>query len=88
MNNKQSEIRVTALAQADRADWEALYHGYAVFYKVPMDDRILDTVWGWIHDADNFFRFARQGCCGLCARPDALSANAITVARGTGRLSG
>lgn len=55
MNNKQSEIRVTPLAQADRADWEALYHGYAVYYKVPMDDRILDTVWGWIHDADNPF---------------------------------
>ena len=55
MNIKQSEIKVTALAQTDRADWEALYHGYAVFYKVPMDDRILQTVWGWIHDADNSF---------------------------------
>ena len=47
MNNKQSEIRVTALMQADRADWEALYRGYAVFYKVRMDDRFLVTVWGW-----------------------------------------
>ena len=55
MNNKQSEIKVTALAQTDRADWEVLYRGYAVFYKVPMDDRILDTVWDWIHDTDNPF---------------------------------
>jgi ribosomal protein S18 acetylase RimI-like enzyme len=55
MNDRKSEIKVTALIQADRADWETLYHGYAVFYKVPMDDRILDTVWGWIHDSDNAF---------------------------------
>ena len=55
MKDRNSEIKVTALVQADRADWEALYHGYAVFYKVAMDDRILDTVWGWIHDGDNPF---------------------------------
>jgi hypothetical protein len=27
MSDKKSEINVTALAQSDRADWKALYHG-------------------------------------------------------------
>jgi len=40
---------------ADRADWEVLYHGYAEFYQVPMNDEILDTVWSWIHDDNNPF---------------------------------
>ena len=31
MNAGKPGIKVTALAQADRADWETLYHGYAVF---------------------------------------------------------
>jgi ribosomal protein S18 acetylase RimI-like enzyme len=55
MKLNRSEIKVTALAIADRADWEVLYHGYAVFYKVPMDERILETVWNWIHDDYNPF---------------------------------
>lgn len=46
---------VTGLAMADRADWEVLYHGYAEFYRVPMNDDILETVWGWIHDDANPF---------------------------------
>ena len=43
MKDKNTSVKVAPLAGADRADWETLYHGYAVFYKVPMDDRILDT---------------------------------------------
>lgn len=54
---------VTSLVPADRADWEVLYHGYAEFYQVPMNDDILETVWDWIHDdANPFF--------GLIARDD------------------
>ena len=34
----------------DKEEWEALYRGYANFYKVEMNDRILKTVWEWIHD--------------------------------------
>ena len=41
--------------ESDRPQWEVLYHGYAEFYKVPMNDGILDTVWGWIFDADEKF---------------------------------
>ena len=35
---------------ADKDEWEALYRGYADFYKVEMNEKILKTVWEWIHD--------------------------------------
>ena len=34
----------------DKEEWETLYRGYADFYKVEMSDKILNTVWEWIHD--------------------------------------
>ena len=34
----------------DRDRWEKLYRGYADFYKVEMNNQILKTVWGWLHD--------------------------------------
>ena len=30
--------------------WSKLYYGYAEFYQVPMNQAILNTLWGWIHD--------------------------------------
>ena len=58
-------IRVRAIEASDRADWERLYHGYAAFYKTTMTDAILDTVWGWIHDAENpFFGLIAQNADG------------------------
>ena len=48
-------IQVRRIEASDRSDWEALYYGYARFYKVEMNAAILDTVWGWIHDDDNPF---------------------------------
>lgn len=48
-------VKVTALQQSDRAQWELLYNGYAEFYKMPMTPQILDTVWGWIFDTRNPF---------------------------------
>ncbi|MEM7292335.1 MAG: GNAT family N-acetyltransferase [Pseudomonadota bacterium] len=48
-------ITMRPVSQEDRAQWEPLYHGYAEFYKVPMNDKILDTVWGWIFDENNKF---------------------------------
>jgi GNAT superfamily N-acetyltransferase len=30
----------------DKATWRALY-------KMPMDDRIADTLWGWLHDSSH-----------------------------------
>lgn len=50
-------ISIQAPAEADRDDWERLYRGYAAFYEVPMNDRILDSVWGWLFDP------ARQFYC-------------------------
>ncbi len=49
------QVTVKPPAEADREQWEGLYHGYAEFYRVPMNDAILDTVWGWIHDDLNPF---------------------------------
>jgi len=34
----------------DKEKWSKLYYGYAEFYQVPMNQGILDTLWGWIHD--------------------------------------
>ena len=34
----------------DKKHWEELYKGYANFYKVEMNDKILQTVWNWLHD--------------------------------------
>ncbi len=35
---------------ADRAAWDALFGGYAEFYRVTQTPAMRDTVWGWIHD--------------------------------------
>lgn len=48
-------ITVSALNPNDREQWQQLYHGYADFYGMPMDDRILDRVWNWIFDPNNRF---------------------------------
>ncbi len=37
----------------DKEQWEELFRGYAKFYKVPMNDQILETVWGWLHDKNH-----------------------------------
>ena len=38
------------LEQKDKENWYNLYISYANFYKVPMNKKILDTLWGWIQD--------------------------------------
>ena len=37
----------------DKEHWEKLYRGYAVFYKVEMNNKILQTVWNWLHDKNH-----------------------------------
>jgi len=44
------KLMIRKLEQKDKENWAKLYNGYADFYKVPMNSRILDTLWGWIHD--------------------------------------
>ena len=34
----------------DKERWEKLYKGYADFYKVEMNNEILQTVWNWLND--------------------------------------
>ncbi len=33
-----------------RGDWDALYAGYAEFYRVTQTPEMRDRVWSWIHD--------------------------------------
>ena len=37
----------------DKDEWEVLYRGYADFYKVEMNAKILKIVWEWIHDKNH-----------------------------------
>ena len=46
---------VEGLQIDDKEQWCELYQGYADFYKMPMNDDILDTVWSWIFDEENKF---------------------------------
>jgi ribosomal protein S18 acetylase RimI-like enzyme len=48
-------LTVTDISEQDQTQWQDMYHGYAEFYRVAMNDEILETVWGWIHDGSNPF---------------------------------
>ena len=37
----------------DKKQWKKLYKGYANFYKVEMNNKILQTVWNWLHDKNH-----------------------------------
>ena len=37
----------------DKVEWEKLYQGYADFYKVEITEKILNTVWNWLHDTEH-----------------------------------
>ena len=37
----------------DKENWKKLYIGYANFYKSPINDIILDTVWSWLMDKNH-----------------------------------
>ena len=41
------------LEEKDKKNWEKLYNDYANFYKAPMNQVILDTLWSWIHDENH-----------------------------------
>ena len=46
---------VSPMAANEKALWEPLYKAYATFYKMPMEQETLDTVWSWIQDDSNPF---------------------------------
>ena len=37
----------------DKESWKELYKGYADFYKSPINNKILDTLWNWIMDKNH-----------------------------------
>ena len=39
-------MKVESLIRTDKEDWSKLYHGYANFYKMPMNSDILDDSLG------------------------------------------
>ena len=48
INNSVREIQLK-----DKEQWQELYKGYANFYKVEMNNQILETVWSWLHDKNH-----------------------------------
>ena len=50
VNTYKYKIMIRKLEQKDKENWTKLYNDYADFYKVPMNTRILDNLWSWIHD--------------------------------------
>jgi GNAT superfamily N-acetyltransferase len=63
-------ITVGPLEAQDREAWEALYHGYGVFYQVAITPQKLDTIWSWIFADDEAFyglmaKDDRGTCLGL-----------------------
>ena len=61
------EIVVGELSLQDKAQWQVLYHGYAEFYQLPMNQEILDTVWSWIFDKNNaFYALVAKDDAGQC----------------------
>jgi len=37
----------------DKEQWQELYKGYADFYKVEINSKIIGTVWSWLHDKNH-----------------------------------
>ena len=41
---------IRKLKKKDKENWAKLYIGYADFYRISMNTKILDTLWSWVHD--------------------------------------
>lgn len=46
-------IAIRPVEQRDRAEWDALYQGYADFYNVTQTAEMRDRVWAWLFDASH-----------------------------------
>ena len=59
--------------------WSNLYKSYAEFYKVPMNNEILEKLWGWIHDDIHIVK-------GICFEIDSKNAKKLydKIANNTG----
>jgi GNAT superfamily N-acetyltransferase len=50
-----SSMKVEKLSEDDYSEWQQLYRGYADFYHMAMDEKILTRVWEWIFDEEMEF---------------------------------
>lgn len=48
-------LTIRPVAADDRPVWEALFDGYAAFYKTTVSDDVKAAVWGWIFDEKESF---------------------------------
>ena len=48
INNPIRKIKIK-----DKKQWKLLYKGYASFYKVEINNQILETVWKWLFDKNH-----------------------------------
>lgn len=44
-------IKIRKVQAIDENMWRRLYQEYAAFYKVPMNDSILNQTWNWLQDS-------------------------------------
>jgi len=44
---------IRELKTSDKEEWEKLFKGYANFYKTPINNEILMTVWSWLFDKNH-----------------------------------
>ena len=44
---------IRELKPSDKKEWEKLFKGYGDFYKTPISNEILITVWGWLFDKNH-----------------------------------
>ena len=44
---------IRELKSSDKQEWEKLFKGYGDFYKAPINDEILTTVWNWLFDKNH-----------------------------------
>ena len=44
---------IRKICKKDKESWKELYKGYADFYKSPINNKILDTLWNWIMDKNH-----------------------------------
>jgi ribosomal protein S18 acetylase RimI-like enzyme len=49
-------IKVRHIIEKDLKEWRPLFEGYADFYKVKINDDIIDNVWSWLHDSKHVLK--------------------------------
>ena len=53
IKNMGRKFLIREIQLKDKEQWKKLYKDYADFYKAEMNDKILQTVWKWLHDKNH-----------------------------------